>query len=143
MNKQIERGEDTVQKVAAYETQAKRLISTYCCLVSETEKDDAIIQAMNNCGVGQLKTENLGGHIGVLHDRKSAGEASAQPNIRIPALRDQGDHLRKLSKIKLRAGGDESSIPDREMRFIPDAGKTGDKPTLLSALAGCEKVLAS
>ena len=125
--------EDVKAKLESFKTQARRTISTFVTLSVESDTDDAIIKSMTESGVAKVK--NIGsGMIGVLYDSKLGGESSATPHIRHPSLRDNGEHLKRFASLKLRAGGDETSLPDDELWMLPDAGKHGNKNTLLSCL---------
>lgn len=129
------------EKIGAFRTQARRLIQTYVCFGVETDTDDTIIKLMTECGAGRLPkdTEQLKGWVGVRYDVKNSGEASAQPQLRIPPMRDSGDHIKRLCSLKLRASGDETVLPEHEMWFVPDGGVNGNKARLLAGLSQCEK----
>jgi hypothetical protein len=82
-------------------------------LAIETETDDDIIKQMKESAAGPVKfKEDEKGYVGIFYDNKLAGEASAQPHIRHPPLRDNGDHWTRLANLRLRALG-ESEIPLR------------------------------
>ena len=127
------------QKLESYMTQCRRLIASNITLLVETDPDDVIIEGIRKSAAAQVKLEP-GGMIGVFYDVKLAGEASAQPNVRMPPLRDLGHHLQKLVGLKLRASSVEGEIPANEIWFIPDAGKEGNKGALLAGFtAGKQK----
>lgn len=124
------------EKLDLYLTQARRMIATYIELVAETENDDEILRAMQESTAAKINLAS-GGYVGVVYDCKVAGEASAQPNVRMPPLRDNGDHLRRLAALKLRQH--DGVIRDEEIWFLPDAGKEGLKPALMSAFGAAQK----
>ena len=119
------------QKLESYMTQCRRLVASNVTLLVETESDDAIIAGMQRSAAAQVRLD-AGGMVGVFYDVKLAGEASAQPNVRMPPLRDAGGHLQKLVGLKIRASSADGEIPSSEIWFIPDAGKDGNKGALLS-----------
>ena len=107
----------------------------------ETDTDEELIRQMQTSAAGTLKIDGKDkGFVGVFYDSKLAGEASAQPHIRQPPLREAGEHLRRLAGLRLRAKS-ESEICDRDIWFVPDAGKDGNKSVLLSPFQGKEKVV--
>ena len=118
-------------KLGSYMAQCRRLIASNITLLVEADTDDVIIEGIRKSAAAHVQLQP-GGMIGVFYDVKLAGEASAQPNVRMPPLRDLGHHLQKLVGLKLRASSVEGEIPANEIWFIPDAGKEGNKGALLA-----------
>ena len=121
------------QKLESFMTQCRRLIASNITLLVETEPDEVIIQGIQKSAAAQVQPEPSS-MVGVFYDVKLAGEASVQPNVRMPPLRDAGQHLQKLVSLKVRASSADGEIPSNEVWFIPDAGKEGNKGALLSGI---------
>ena len=69
-----------------------------------------------------------------MYDQQEAGEASAQPHLRTPPLRQKGDHLQKFITLCLRRTSTPDDIDDSDVYVISDAGKQGNTNLLLNSL---------
>ena len=121
-------------KLEGFLTQAKRFIATHVSLGVETDTDDQIIKAMQESAAAKCMKD---GFTGIFYDSKVAGEASTHPSVRLPPLRDGGEHLKRLVALRLRAGAGE--IAEKEVFFIYDAGKDGNKSCFVGAFPGLQK----
>ena len=135
--------QDRKDRLDAFIRKARVLIASHVDLVTEDMSDDALIQSMKESAVGKIELSNQDhGYIGIFYDQKEAGECSAQPHLRLPPLRDAGNHLKRAVGLRLRAKastGDVDEIKDRDLFCIPDAGKDGNKNALTTNCTSLKK----
>ena len=112
-------------------------MDTYVELVSETCTDDKIVQRMrDSAAFKQLGDAGKCTHQGIFYNPHLCAESSSKPHCRPPPLRQNGDHLRRLVCLTLRA--QDWQILDQQLFFIFDGGKAGNKATLLSCFVDAD-----
>ena len=126
--------QDRKDRLDGFIRKARVLIASHVQLVTEDMGDEPLIESMNESAVGKINlSDHDRGYIGIFYDQKEAGECSAQPHLRLPPLRDSGNHLKRAMSLRLRAsstGSEAEEIHDRDLYFIPDAGKEGNRNAL-------------
>ena len=60
-----------------------------------------------------------------------AGRAASCEHLRLPPLRGNGDHLKKLTRLAMRVKSSED-LDSGDVYFYFDAGKAGNKTVLIS-----------
>ena len=135
--------QDRKDRLDAFLRKARVLIGSHVHLVTEDMIDDALIESMKESAVGKIELSDQDhGYIGIFYDQKEAGECSAQPHLRLPPLRDAGNHLKRAVGLRLRATastGDVDEIKDRDLFCIPDAGKDGNNNALTANFTSLKK----
>ena len=138
--------QDRKDRLDAFIRKARVLIGSHVHLVTEDMSDDALIESMRESAVGKIELSDQDhGYIGIFYDQKEAGECSAQPHLRLPPLRDAGNHLKRALGLRLRATstGEVEEIHDRDLFCIPDAGKDGNKNALTTNFTSLKKDVRS
>ena len=93
-------------------------------LCEETESDDVIIQRFKNSAAGEARgSKDDKTYCGVFYNPNLCGESSSQLASRKPPLRNNGEHLKRLIALFLRARDWE--LDDRDLLRLFDAGREG------------------
>ncbi|CAE7034136.1 sinIM [Symbiodinium sp. CCMP2592] len=72
-------------------------------------------------------------HILIWYAASECGEATAQPHLRVPALRNRGDHFLRLFRFcQMRGKEATGELTDGDVYCVSDCGKDGNRHALLS-----------
>ena len=77
-------------------------------------------------------------YVGVNYDQKLAGQATTHPWLRVPPLREGGDHAKKLIKGVMIGCGDEDALPPGHLFFMWDAKRHGNEVALMKSFVDSE-----
>ena len=129
-----QKDKEDFQKLGRHMTQARSLVNTYVVLESETMGDDDLLKTLkesvagSKSGDAEKKTCTL-----IWYDQCDAGEATAQPHLRTPGLRNRGAHLQRFIKLCQQRKDPNQDISPEDIYCLCDAGKEGNKSALLSS----------
>ncbi|CAK0806360.1 unnamed protein product, partial [Prorocentrum cordatum] len=118
--KKTEADEAKAKRVSYFQAKASTLVHTHVELVSEVEPDDVIIQRFKDSAAYRTTgSKDKRNYRGSFYNPNHCGESSSKPHVRPPSLRGNGEHLRKLLSLALRAT--DFQMGDRDLYFIFDA----------------------
>lgn len=123
-----------LQRLERHMSQARALVKTYVTLESETKSDDELLQSLKASVAGsQSGDPEKKTHILIWYNQCDAGEATAQPHLRTPALRNRGSHLQRFVKLVQQRKDPSQSLCADDVYALCDAGKEGNKNLLLGS----------
>jgi hypothetical protein len=130
--------DDEGRKLERFKRQAIQQVSANVTLADETMDDDKILEILSQCPAGKARGEpGNNSHVLIWYDQQDAGEATAQPHLRIPPLRNKGKHLERFLKLCLGRvagpGGTYDELEDGDVYVINDAGRTGNKASIANS----------
>ena len=71
----------------------------------------------------------------IIYDYKLAAQSSSSPHLRIASMRGNGDHLKRMIRCAL-AANDNTAIGPKDMYFLYDGKKEGNKAALHAGFTG-------
>ena len=127
------------RKLAQFKTMARELVRSNVCLCDETMDDDDIIKALAESPAGTARGDAVRHtHVCIYYDQQDAGEATAQPHLRVPPLRNKGQHLQRFLNIVMSRVETQDDLDEGDMYAINDAGRHGNKTQILNAFTNKE-----
>jgi hypothetical protein len=94
----------------------------------------SLLEALKGCPAGAARgSKDARSHVLVFYDQQYAGEASSQPHLRTPPLREKGKHLERFIKLSLMRTTTPGDLDDSDIYVVSDAGRSGNKTVLLNA----------
>eukprot|EP00435_Cladocopium_sp_Y103_P011683 s227_g3.t1 len=132
------------------ENEAKSLVANYVTLAVETMEEAEVLTSLQNSPAGQRRGELAKKtHVLVFYDPQEGGEASAQPRLRRPPLRNKkgshAGHLEKCMQTVLgRHGAQWDDLAEGDIYMINDSSRPGNRPCFLNAMVASNgKVISS
>ena len=137
--KNIEAGADEIEKasllkkLARYKQEAATLVGSYIGLIEETRTDAEILQHLKTSAAGSTKGDaGAKSHVLLYYSQTEGGESTAQPHLRVPPLRNRGEHCRRFVSFGLQRSA-AYDIMAGDAYVLVDAGRDGNKAMLLSS----------
>ena len=117
---------DKKTEIEAFGELCARKLEMFVTLEVEPDDKTALTDRIKQTEVNNQRLSSEKGYVMVVYDMKCAGEASAQPNIRVPPLRGNGDHMRSLVSATLHAyNSTGTELGPRDMFVTFDGFKPG------------------
>ena len=125
--------QEDFQKLERYMSAAINKVKVCVELAPETLTDPELSEALAKSAAGSCRPDAAKKeHVLIWYSAAECGEATAQPHLRVPALRARGDHfLRVFRTCQMRYENATGELPDRDIYAVCDAGKEGNKGLLL------------
>ena len=120
-------------KLDRYKAQARALVAAHVFLMEETAEGTEIQQGMQAAMQGATEQLQDGAYILIYYGQSESGECSAQPHLRVPPLRNRGEHLRTFVQNCMMRHGKACEIDRNDVYVINDCGREGNRGLLLSA----------
>ena len=103
---------------------ASTLVNTYVELIDEGKESATIVQHLADSQAYKKHSDLMPKHhVGVFYNPSLCGESSSKPHLRVPPLRKNGDHLKKLTAVVLQVN--QWELKDQQLWFLFDSGKSG------------------
>ena len=113
---------------------AQELVASHVTLVHELENDAELLETLKGCPAGAARgNKDARSHVLVFYDQQDAGEATSQPHLRTPPLREKGKHLERFIKLCLMRTTTPADLDDSDIYVLSDAGRPGNKMVLLNS----------
>ena len=127
----LSKGDATTQRlIDKYQRQARALVASYVVLIDEGLSDDDALQALRESAAGSVQGDREGQcSVLIFYSQADAGEANAQPKLRMPSLRKE--HFMRFEKL---ASQRHPDVSDADVYVVNDCGKEGNKTILMNGL---------
>ena len=126
LSKAVEDDDEKRKRVKYFQSYVRRLVATHVELCSETEPDAVIAQRFKESAAGKAHGDKeKKTFVGFQYNPNLCGESSSKPHIRIPPLRQNGDHIKRLIGIILQAR--DFKLDSQDLWLIFDAGREGNQ----------------
>ncbi|CAE7018635.1 sinIM, partial [Symbiodinium sp. CCMP2456] len=123
---------EDLQKLERFMSQAQGVVNTYCSFALETETDADLVKHLKESAAGSHEpkvSENA--HVLCYYSAQDCGEATSQPHLRTPALRNRGDHLQRFIHVCMQRRGLVHELPEQDVFALNDSGREGNKGLML------------
>ena len=130
----LKKGDANTQRVVdKYQKQSRAMVASYVCLISETKTDEQILECLRTSAAGQMTANRPQSSVLLFYSQADAGEANAQPKLRMPSLRRE--HYTRFAELRAQRSDPDKGTDGREDVFIVnDCGKDGNKSFLMAGV---------
>lgn len=130
----VQTDKDDLQRIERSMAQARTLVNTYVSLAPETLEDNELREALAQSAAGSANAsaENKS-HVVIFYSQANAGEATAQPHLRIPGLRNRGKHMARFLSLCQTRRDASGELEAGDIYILNDCGKEGNHSKLLGS----------